>query len=244
MFLGFNCAAIASEDDLFSIVNSATDPSVFSDYSSSITDPGDLDVTSDVVAIPGGNLEQNIFSDDLNDASSYADFTDPSSSLFASENNGDDNSTPLLLADSNNQGCASETSQLLNGLRARNEACANNDRGSSDMSLSSQLSSFINLDTMKLKAICPSQLYIPFSIAVCSSGKKNNIGWLPIDVPISQILSYDLIDAQISKLTLSIVYLRGSTTNKYGKQIADRNLLFSHSRRSSSLCLSSYDFLL
>lgn len=133
-----------------------------------------------------GDLEENL------DGSPQADLIESSSSSSSSSmiawDNDEDNGTPSIFADSN-QGCSSmTTSQLLfrrlsargAGADAGAAACDNpeGNRESSGLfapTINPKVAPWVDIETMELKQICPSQLPGIYSVAVCSSGVHGDV---------------------------------------------------------------------
>jgi hypothetical protein len=141
--------------------------------SSLLTD--DIDRTSDdlVYAEPLG-LNSEVLSTFLNNG----DDATPLGDLSELPWDNDVDPTPLIFADSN-EACH------LSRLRSRGGAasCVNpagssgdtdSDNARNTPSIDPKLLQFIDVQKMELKEICPSQPHIPYSIAVCSSSRKED----------------------------------------------------------------------
>lgn len=166
-----NCVAQA-ETPLFSSPD-AYDSYIFSDFSPS-TNPEDLQAT----------LQQT-------------DLTNPTTLAFLDEND-DQNDDFSLFADSH-ESCSLETSQLTSTLSRRGGGARQCDTPQRNSGLNAptidpKVAPFIDLQTMELRAICPSQYKSPYSIAVCSSGVIGDIVAYPPDA-----INFDLYWAQISE---------------------------------------------
>ena len=190
------------------------DPSVFLDSSSSVTNPENLEGT-----LQTGSTDSTMafLDDDENDASS----------LFAGSN----------------ERCSLETSQLSSTLRRRGAVPSQCDvpKGESDLNaptINSKIAPFIDIQTMELKAICPSQYKTPYSIAVCSSGDIGDIVAYPPD-----IINFGLFWAQQSEPQIMIFWMLSLWYRTINEQI---QIFFcsSHHRRSRNVYQSSIHFLL
>lgn len=103
----------------------------------------------------------------------------------------DENDASSMFADSS-KSCSVENNQLTSTLSRRGGVRNQCDtpKETSDVSaptINSKIAPYIDIQTMELNAICPSQYKTPYSIAVCSSGR---LGTLSHIRPICQITTF------------------------------------------------------
>lgn len=182
---------------------------VFAAQTDQLVSPGDLFVLSDPFSFLDSSISDasadNIFPDFIeseqsDDNAPYADFID----ISFDPNTGGDDLSPIF-ADSD-RGCFLETSRLPIDLRPRNEVCGTPDDSSDTNAIPiDKVLPYINLATLELKEICPSGPFVPFGVAVCSSGRKGqgDIFLWPLEATQHYIPAYFLNRARRSKLAFN-----------------------------------------